>query len=284
MCLHCESRRANEPLLSLNCSAFSPDLLEAQLFGAAKGAYTGADRHRLGLFESLGSGTLFLDEVGEMPPALQAKLLRVLENGEYYQLGETQPRHAEARVLAATNRDLREQVRCGEFRADLFHRLSVLTVGVPPLRNRGEDWWLLSEHFLQLYRDTIKSFTLTPTARAHLSSYAFPGNIRELRNIVVRLGTKYGGQVVDVAELKPELEPELRPRETISQSDDVFGKLTAPGFRLDVEIAEYERRLIMAALSRAHGNLSRAARLLGVNRTTLYSKLSRLAITPPDES
>jgi DNA-binding NtrC family response regulator len=283
MCLHGESRRAAEPLLSLNCSAFSPELLEAQLFGAAKGAYTGAERHRIGLFETAGTGTLFLDEVGEMPTELQAKLLRVLENGDYYRLGEAHLRRAAARVVAATNRDLRDAVRRGEFRADLFHRLSVLTIGVPPLRNRGDDWSLLLDHFVQTYRGTIDSFTLTPSAREHLSRYAFPGNIRELRNIVVRLGTKYGGQIVDLAELKPELEPELRPVDVEGQLDDACGKLNEPGFRLDLAVADFERRLINAALAQVHGNLSRAARLLGVNRTTLYSKLSRLGINPPQE-
>ncbi len=286
-CLHREGQRAPHPLMSLNCAAFSPELLESQLFGAAKGAYTGADRLRPGLLEEVGHGTLFLDEVGEMPLALQAKLLRVLDNGEYYRLGETQPRQATARIIAATNRDLREATRGGHFRADLFHRLSVLTISVPPLRARADDWQILLEHFLTLYAGTITPFELAPAAAALLATYTFPGNVRELRNIVVRLGTKFGGQLVEVNELALELEPSvtLARDDTTSQAEtDAFAqRLAQPGFRLETAVAVFERHLISAALAQAHGNLSRAARLLGVNRTTLYSKLARLGMQPPVE-
>ena len=286
-CLHRESRRGAKPLLTLNCAAFSAELLEAHLFGAARGAYTGADRARHGLFEEVGSGTLFLDEVGEMPLELQAKLLRVMENGEYYRLGETQPRHATARVVAATNRDLRDAVRRNAFRPDLFHRLSVLSIGVPPLRNRGGDWRLLLAHFLQLYRRTIMPFELAPAAAAMLADYPFPGNIRELRNIVVRLGTKHGGRTIEVADLQPELEPTVAASGASAQHGGDPGalaaRLLAPGFSLDAELVAFESRLITEALSLAQGNLSRAARLLGVNRTTLYSKLARLGLSAPQE-
>ncbi|MGD9601678.1 MAG: sigma-54-dependent transcriptional regulator [Gammaproteobacteria bacterium] len=285
-CLHREGHRAGRALRSLNCAAFSPELLEAHLFGAVRGAYTGADRTRAGLLEEVGDGTLFLDEVGEMPLELQAKLLRVLEDGEYYRLGDTQPRRSGARVIAATNRDLREATRAGAFRADLFHRLSVLTVGVPPLRARGDDWRRLCAHFIALYRGTIEPFELTEAADALLAGYAFPGNVRELRNIVVRLGTKFGRRRVDAADLQPELEPSL-PLPVPARADTADGeaslvaRLRTPGFRLDDAVAAFERRLIGAALAQAGGNLSRAARLLGVNRTTLYSKLARLGMNPP---
>lgn len=283
-CLHVQGQRATLPLRTMNCAAFSPELLEAQLFGAARGAYTGADRARPGLLEDVGSGTLVLDEVGEMPLELQAKLLRVLENGEYYRLGETQPRRAEARILAATNRDLREATRTGLFRADLFHRLSVLTVSVPPLRARGDDWRLLCAHFLEAYRGTIGRFELAPEAAALLDTYAFPGNVRELRNIVVRLGTRFGGRRVGRDDLLPELEPAVPlPQVGAAADPGVLARLRAPGFRLEAEVDAFERALIEAGLAQAHGNLSRAARLLGVNRTTLYGKLARLGITPPAE-
>lgn len=284
-CLHREGQRAPRPLLSLNCAAFSPDLVETHLFGAAKGAYTGADKTRPGLLDEVGGGTLFLDEVGEMPFELQTKLLRVLENGEYYRLGETQPRRAEARIIAATNRDLREATRCGQFRADLFHRLSVLTIGVPPLRARGQDWRVLCAHFIALYHGTIEPFQLAPAAADLLTAYAFPGNVRELRNIVVRLGTKFGARLVTVPDLAPELEPAvpLARAGELCAAEDYAARLTTPGFRLEAEVAAFERRLISAALGAAHGNLSRAARLLGVNRTTLYSKLARLGMNPPTE-
>ncbi|MBI2801197.1 MAG: sigma-54-dependent Fis family transcriptional regulator [Gammaproteobacteria bacterium] len=285
LCLHRESRRAALSLMTLNCAAFSPELLEAQLFGAAKGAYTGADRSRPGLLEAAGSGTLVLDEVSEMPAGLQSKLLRVLENGEYYRLGETQPRRADVRVIAATNRELRDAVRRGEFRSDLFHRLSVLTITVPPLRERGADWRLLFEHFLRLYRGTLEPVALTAAASSALAAYTFPGNIRELRNIVVRLGTKYGGQTVDVMALNAELEPPYQPSTPHDATDTAaaLARLNAPGFSLDQEVTRFERRLVAAALEFAHGNLSQAARLLGVNRTTLYSKLARLGLSPQEE-
>ena len=212
----------------------------------------------------------------------------MLEDGEYYRLGDTQPRRAEARIIAATNRDLRDATRSGEFRADLFHRLSVLTIGVPPLRARGDDWRVLCGHFIDLYRGTIGAFELSEEAATLLGGYAFPGNVRELRNIVVRLGTKFGGRRVGASDLVPELEPTLPVTplaESGTRDDDALAqRLCQPGFRLDEEVAGFERRLIGLALARAHGNLSRAARLLGVNRTTLYSKLARLGMNPPAES
>lgn len=282
-CLHRASGRAAEPMLTLNCAAFSPDLLEAQLFGAARGAYTGADKPRAGVLEEVGRGTLFLDEVGEMPPELQSKLLRVLENGEYYRLGEAQPRQARARVLAAANRDLREAVRRGAFRSDLFHRLSVLTIGVPPLRNRDADWQLLLGHFIRLYAGSIEPFDLTPDARELLGAYPFPGNVRELRNIAIRLGTKHPGRRIGAAEVAQELEPEpIWALADDPRADELAmtARLTSDGFSLDEEVAAIERRYVSAALRLAQGNLSRAARLLGVNRTTLYSKLARLGLGP----
>ena len=156
--LHNQSDRSKQPLLTINCAAFPADLLEAQLFGHAKGAFTGADSAKPGFFEQADKGTLLLDEVGELPLELQAKLLRVLENGEYYRIGETQPRHSDARVVTATNRDLPDTVRKGAFRQDLYHRLGVLTIKVPPLRERGDDCLLLMDYFQTLYADTFQSF------------------------------------------------------------------------------------------------------------------------------
>ena len=281
-CLHLASDRAGEPLLTVNCAAFTADLLEAQLFGHVKGAYTGAEQARSGFFEDATHGTLFLDEVGEMPLELQTKFLRVLENGEYYPLGETRPRHSGARIIAATNRDLREAVRTGAFRADLFHRLSVLSLSVPPLRSRGSDWRTLMAHFQALYAGTIRPFELTDAASALLDEYAFPGNVRELRNIVIRLGARHPGGRVGADELTVELEPDVMPadRSAADAGDDerVAARLESAGFQLDEEVAALERRYIRVALDRCGGNLSKAARLLGVNRTTLYSKVSRLGL------
>lgn len=173
--LHSASEHCTEPMLTINCAAFTPELLVAQLFGHAKGAFTGADKTRPGFFEEADRGTLFLDEVSEMPLDLQSELLRVLENGEYYRIGETEPRQSKMRVIAASNRDLRESARAGGFRPDLFHRLSVLTVGVPSLRSRNGDWRLLVDAFQHQYADTIKPFTLSAAACGLLDDYAFSG-------------------------------------------------------------------------------------------------------------
>ena len=280
-CLHNQSARSQEPFLTINCAAFTPDLLEAQLFGHAKGAFTGAATARPGFFEEAGDGSLLFDEVGELPLELQSKLLRVLENGEYYRLGETRPRIARARMIAATNKDLREEVRAGHFRQDLYHRLSVLTVNVPPLRERGVDCLLLFDHFRQLYASTVTPFTLSKEAEKYLEQYSFPGNVRELRNIVIRLGAKYPGKCVGAEELNAELESAfVEPIGTTNSDLDEAAEreLMSSGFRLDETLNECERRYINAALKLSDGNLSKAAKLLGINRTTLYSKLQRLSL------
>jgi len=268
--LHRRSSAGHEPFISVNCAAFTPELLEAQLFGHAKGAFTGATAARAGFFEDAGSGTLLLDEIGEFPLGLQPKLLRVLENGEYYRLGETRPRTANARIVAATNRDLLEEIRLGRFRHDLYHRLSVLTVNVPPLRERGRDSLLLLEHFRSLYAAKVAPFVLDEEAEKRWLGYTFPGNVRELRNIVIRLGAKYPGEHIGLTELEAELDSQSEVDEaTIHQ-------LNAGSFRLDEILSGWEQRYIKAALKLSGGNLSEAARLLGVNRTTLYSKIQRL--------
>lgn len=278
-CLHSESPRARGPMLSINCAAFAPELLEAQLFGHARGAFTGAAEARAGFFEEAAEGTLFLDEIGDFPLHLQPKLLRVLESGEYYRLGETAPRESTARVVAATNRDLRQQVRGGEFRQDLYHRLSVLTVRVPPLRERPEDAATLFGHFCRLYAASGAPFELTPGARAALQAYPFPGNVRELRNIVIRLGAKYPGQAVSEEALLGELDLDQGPQ--IADAADLRAQivrehLRREGFRLDDAVAGWERAYIDEAMRQSGGNLSRAARSLGINRTTLYSRMERL--------
>ena len=279
--LHNESQRSKQPLLTINCAAFPADLLEAQLFGHAKGAFTGADSAKAGFFEQADKGTLLLDEVGELPLELQAKLLRVLENGEYYRIGETQSRHSDARIVAATNRDLPETVRKGAFRQDLYHRLGVLTIKVPPLRERGDDCLLLLNYFQQLYAGTFQAFTLNKEAEQRLTQYAFPGNVRELRNIVIRLGSKYPGGDVNLRQLEAEMELAVYIPDSDQGDLDLLGErelLHSEAFRLDEKLDEWEKRYITIALKNSHGNLSRAARLLGINRTTLYSKIQRLNI------
>lgn len=276
--LHADSPRAEHPFLTLNCAAFTPDLLEAQLFGHAKGAFTGAVGNRSGFFEAAGDGSLLLDEIGELPLDLQSKLLRVLENGEYYRLGETEPRQARARIIAATNRDLRASVREGSFRQDLFHRLGVLTINVPPLRDRDRDSLYLLEHFCQLYALDAVPFRLAAEAESCLLQYPFPGNVRELRNIVIRLLTKYPGETVAPDQLQAELEIDITTArdEQGGEMIAIESDLLQGTFDLDERLQSWERRYIDTALRLSDGNLSKAARLLGINRTTLYSRIQRL--------
>ncbi len=275
--LHRLSHRTGRPYLTLNCAAIAPTLVEPTLFGYVKGAFTGATANKAGYFEDADDGTLFLDEIGELPGELQAKLLRVLENGEYQRVGETQSRVARCRVIAATNRDLRRDVRQGSFRADLFHRLSVFSLSVPPLRELDRDKLLLLEYFC---KKIGTAFELDADATARWLRYDFPGNVRELRNIVIRLATKYAGQKIGPAELEAELdlEPSLvvgAPREPAAIVDQALRHLErAAGFSLDETLRAWERGYIEAALRLTRGNVSQAAKLLGVNRTTLYSRMN----------
>jgi DNA-binding NtrC family response regulator len=271
--LHHLSARSGEPFLALNCAAISPTLVEPTLFGYAKGAFTGAQSAKSGYFEDAGEGTLFLDEIGELPGELQAKLLRVLENGEYQRVGETQTRVSRARIVAATNRDLREEVRAGRFRSDLYHRLSVFEITVPPLREMGDDKAKLLDYYRALYaaKSASKPFELDPAARARWMVYAFPGNVRELKNIVIRLTTKYGGHTVSVAELEGEFAPPLDGADPVAKARAEL--LAGAPFSLDAALKGVEQAYLDAALEIAQGNVSQAAKLLGVSRTTLYGRL-----------
>jgi len=282
--LHEVSERAAKPFLAVNCAAFTETLLEAQLFGHAKGAFTGATQARPGFFEEAGEGTLFLDEIGEMPMELQSRLLRVIESGEYYRVGETRPRQAVARLVTATNKDLMDEVENGRFRQDLYYRLGILPIQVPPLRERGEDRMALLGYFQDFYTGTVPPFTLGEDAAEVWRGYPFPGNVRELRNIVIRLGTKYPGQTIDAARLEAELDPTARSKAGAAAGGGSLlpdpraarERLEAGDFDLDAFLEQAEWALIEAAQDLSDGNLSRAAKLLNVNRTTLYSKIERL--------
>ncbi len=278
-CLHLQSQRAHTPCLTINCAAFTSELLEAQLFGHTKGAFTGANTARPGFFEEACEGSLILDEIGDMPLQLQSKLLRVLENGEYYRLGETKVRHSKARIIAATNHDLREEVKKGQFRDDLYHRLSVLTIRVPPLRDRDDDKLLLLEYFQKFYAKMGTLFQLDEATLQCWKSYHFPGNVRELRNIIIRLGAKYPNQLLKKRQLEEELESPINSHSISEMNSDqtILHQLKRGQFSLDEELLECERRYVNAALKLSEGNLSQAARTLGINRTTLYSKMQRLS-------
>lgn len=279
--LHEHSRRNSEPYMAINCAAIAPELLEAQLFGHRKGAFTGASQEHKGFFIEVGQGTLLLDEIGELPLALQGKLLRVIESGEFYRVGETQQLKSRARIIAATNKVLRDEVASGGFRTDLYHRLSILNITMPPLRERDKDVYLLLNHFQSTYADTVPPFTLDDEARELWGSYEFPGNVRELRNIVIRLGTKCPGGIITRKQLEAELEMQLSASsltETSEMLSDEFiqQQIKTGQFNLDGLLGEVEGRCIRIALEMNNNNVSKAADALNINRTTLYSRVQKL--------
>ena len=268
---HGSPRRANR-FVALNCSAIPETLLEAELFGHVRGAFTGAVGTRQGRLEQAHKGTLFLDEVGTMSPALQAKLLRVLQEREFERVGDSHTIKIDVRVIAATHSDLAKMVGDGSFRQDLFYRLNVIPVKLPPLRDRRDDIPLLVQHFLQklcvdLGRGTV---TVSQEAMRRLMAYSWPGNVRQLENVVERALTfSQGRPQIDVADLAPEVQQADAP-----VSNDVW--LPDDGVDFEAYIGGVELALIRRSLERTHGNKRQAARLLNLKRTTLIEKLKRL--------
>jgi two-component system response regulator HupR/HoxA len=264
--VHRRSRRAAGPFVSQNCSAMPESLLDSALFGHVRGAFTGAVADRKGLFEAANGGTLFLDEVGEMSPALQAKLLRVLEDGTLAPVGDVVPRKVDVRVVAATNRNLAERAREGRFRDDLLHRLSVLTLVIPPLRERPEDILVLAEHFRRALseRDRVER-RFSAELLARLTAYPWPGNVRELQHEVERLWVFSG----DEEEIGPE---QLSP--------EIARAASAPTGKagLHASVEALERKQIEDALRRTKGNRTHAAAQLGVSRRNLIRKIAKLGL------
>lgn len=272
--LHERSRRAAAPFLKLNCAAIPDDLIEAELFGAVKGAYTGADRDREGLFASADGGTLLLDEIGDMSLRAQAKVLRVLQEGEVERLGSTQTQKVDVRVLAATHQDLESRVRSREFREDLFFRLNVVPLHVPALRERQEDVPRLVEHFLEVYgqRHDRPHLQLDEAAASLLRAHAWPGNIRELANVVERLVIlSRSGRVT-----RDDLPTDIRGAHATPAD------LAAPNPYANLPLREAKQRLetdlISAALQAHEGNVTRAAKALGLERTHLHKRIRALGI------
>jgi len=258
--IHQSSPRAEHPFLVINCSAFQDQLLESELFGHEKGAFTGAVSAKAGLFEVADGGTLFLDEVAEMSPAMQAKLLQVLDTGELRRVGGTRLWQVDTRIFAATNRDLEKEVRGGHFREDLFFRLNVVSLLVPPLRERREDIPRLVEHFLVRYQlPGQPKLTIAPAALALLVGYAWPGNVRELANTVERLVLLAPGPVITPEDLPANIRPSAEPP---PRQEDTPLPLT-----------EVERLSIMRALKYTQGKKAPAARLLGIDVKTLTHKI-----------
>lgn len=268
--IHHASARRMHRFVALNCSAIPETLLEAELFGHVRGAFTGAVGARQGRFEQAHKGTLFLDEVGTMSPGLQMKLLRALQEREFERIGDSHTIKVDVRVIAATNSDLSRMVADGQFRQDLYYRLNVIPVQIPPLRERKEDIPLLVQHFLEKY-SAAASLTVSQEAMRRLMSYPWPGNIRQLENAVERAVAFSGGRPqIDLMDLPPEL--------IHSEPTPVSASVALPedGLDLAVFVASIERDLIERSLERTGGNKGRAARLLNLKRTTLVEKLKRL--------
>jgi two-component system, NtrC family, response regulator HydG len=271
--LHFGSLRAAKPLVTVNCAALSENLLESELFGHERGAFTGADKRRDGRFVQADGGTLFLDEVGEIPLTLQAKLLRALQQGEVQRVGSDTPIMVDVRIIAATNRDLKQEVSERRFREDLYFRLNVISIEVPALRQRKEDIALLAAHFLQLFaqrnRKELKGFS--PQALDALLRYDWPGNVRELQNAVERSVILSTGEYVGVRELPLALGAIAAEEETVQPQAE---GTSLAGLPLD----EVERRAILATLHTVDENKSEAARVLGITRATLHSKLKKFGL------
>jgi len=270
--LHDASPRKNAPLITVNCGAIPEALLESELFGHAKGAFTGAHAARQGRVAAAEGGTLFLDEVGELPLALQVKLLRLLQQREYSPVGDDRTLKTDIRVVAATNRDLEAEVRAGRFREDLFYRLNVIHVQLPALRERPEDIELLARHFLTVHAERSGRAELvgfTNAATEALMGFDWPGNVRALENAIERAVLLAAGPLIDVADLP------TRVQESEGGADAAPQPLPDAGIDLRAAVEAFESNLIKQALERTGGNKNRAAQLLRVNRTTLVEMVKR---------
>jgi len=279
--IHQNSPRLDYPFVAFNSAAIPDGLAEAELFGHVKGAFTGAVASRVGRFETAHRGTLFIDEVASMPMALQSKLLRALQEREVERVGDSRPVKFDVRVIAATNVDLRKRVREGTFREDLFYRLNVVPIALPPLRARREDIPLLAQHFVEksCRHNGVPLRTLPQTVMRALMDYAWPGNIRELENAVEHAVALSGGEQA--------LTPAMLPHDVISPDlGSTMPSVTIPdeGINFTSVVSQLERELILRSLEKTGGNKRRAARLLNLSRTTLIDKLQRLGGVPDSEA
>jgi DNA-binding NtrC family response regulator len=274
--LHRLSRRALGPLVAVNCAAIPEQLLESELFGHVKGAFTGASQTRQGRFKLADGGTLFLDEIGEMPLSLQGKLLRVLQERVVEPLGGNKAESIDFRLIAATNKDLDAQVATGAFRGDLFYRLNVVPLVLPPLRDRRGDVPLLAAHFLARHNaDKKNPLRFAAAAIEALEQYAWPGNVRELENLVERLAVLQGEGEIDASDLPGPIRSARSGASGRPMAGEIPAALPPEGVDLYKVLAEIEDRLIREALERAGGNKNQAAKILGLNRTTLVEKLRK---------
>jgi two-component system response regulator AtoC len=272
--IHTHSPRAGAPFVPVNCTALTESLLESELFGHARGAFTGAIAAKRGLFEMANGGTMFLDEIGDMGPKMQAQLLRTLQDGEVKPVGGTEPIRVDVRLVCATNKDLDEEVKAGRFREDLYFRINVVTVHLPPLRERREDVPILVAHFLAKLarRERRAAATMSPETLKLLSAYTWPGNVRELENAIERAVAVAKGNVV----LPSDLPPEVGGGAGTAAANAAGGGGGDAGIIADrPSLAELERRYIQLVLQESGGNKKRAAEKLGIDRRTLYRALER---------
>jgi DNA-binding NtrC family response regulator len=267
--IHFRGALAQSPFVAVDCGSLVPTLMESELFGYEKGAFTGASKSKAGLFQAANGGTIFLDEIGELPLEMQAKLLRVLQEKEVRPVGSNDRVTVDVRVIAATNRDLEAAYRAGTFRKDLYFRLNVVTVHLPPLRERRSDIPMLVHHFLDRYAPGT-SLQVTPAAMKCLLNYEWPGNVRELENCIARAITLGDRNVIDVQDLPPTLRTESGSVPTMAPQDAASLSTTA--------LAEMERMTILRVFEQAHGDKVLAGKMLGISRATLYRKLKRYNI------
>ena len=273
--LHHQSPRSTRPMTALNCAAIPETLIESELFGHERGAFTGAERQKQGLFESADKGTIFLDEIGELEPAMQAKLLRVLESGEFLRVGGQTPISVDVRIIAATNRQLEQAIEDGSFRQDLYYRLNVVSFELPPLRERREDLTLLITHFVtNKAKDLgVKERQFSPETIEQMLRYRWPGNVRELENLVERLLVLSSPGPVTPEELPASLNADLPPQDPTARREVLIGEKT-----LSDAVDEFERDLIQEALHQAEFNQTRAAEILGTTRRILKYRMDKLEI------
>jgi len=277
--VHYNSNRAGQPFVAINCGAIPSELLESELFGHVKGAFTGAIANRIGRFEMADGGTIFLDEIGDLEPALQVKLLRVLQERSFEPVGSTKTIQANVRVITATNKNLEDQVAAGRFREDLFYRLNVIPIAIPALRERRTDIPLLFSHFMEQFNRTKgrKLSGVAADAMECLSNYGWPGNIRELENLVERLAILKGHGQIEINDLPAKYRS--LPANNSSQTN-VF-ELPDEGLDFNTAVDQFENNLILRALEKTGWNRNQAALLLRLNRTTLVEKIKKKALRPP---
>ena len=296
--LHMNSPRASKPFIAVNCGAIPHELLESELFGYEKGSFTGATNTRVGRLELANQGTIFLDEIGDMPTSLQVKLLRVLAEREIDRIGSIKPTPIDIRVITATHRNLEDAIREGKFREDLFYRLNIIPINLPPLRERKTDIPLLINHFLKQLNESEEAKTINDQAMGFLMDYAWPGNIRELANFVERMLVLSIGTTITpsdlpekilgdtpIEKLQPLQEEDGNPSQMLQQSLKQSFHVGIPkeGINLKKTVEEFEKELLIEALEKTGWVKNKAANLLGLNRTTLVEKLKKLQISNPQK-